>query len=91
MITDFSQVEGNRDVIDLSEVFEDSNTSLEALLDNVAVGGDKITLTENDDNTSTLVNVTKGDKSVTIELEGVTGLSELDVQQLSNIIIIHDT
>ncbi|ASI91682.1 VCBS domain-containing protein [Vibrio mediterranei] len=91
VITDFSQVEGNRDVIDLSEVFEDSNTSLEALLDNVAVGGDKITLTENDDNTSTLVNVTKGDKSVTIELEGVTGLSELDVQQLSNIIIIHDT
>ncbi|MCG9789708.1 VCBS domain-containing protein [Vibrio mediterranei] len=91
VITDFSQVEGNRDVIDLSEVFEDSNTSLEALLDNVAVDGDKITLTENDDNTSTLVNVTKGDKSVTIELEGVTGLSELDVQQLSNIIIIHDT
>ncbi|MGR5440868.1 VCBS domain-containing protein, partial [Vibrio mediterranei] len=91
VITDFSQMEGNRDVIDLSEVFEDSNTSLEALLDNVAVGGDKITLTENGDNTSTLVNVTKGDKSVTIELEGVTGLSELDVQQLSNIIIIHDT
>ncbi|MFC5080453.1 Calx-beta domain protein [Vibrio thalassae] len=88
VITDFSQVEGNRDVIDLSEVFEGSNTSLEDLLKNVAGGGDKITLTENDDNTSTLVNITKGEKNVTIELEGVTGIYNWDAVKLNQIIVL---
>lgn len=85
VITDFSQVDGNRDVLDFSDLFGGTDETLEDLL------GDKITLSEDADNSSTLVSVSKGDKSVTIELEGVTGLSVMDAEQLSNIIIIHDT
>jgi hypothetical protein len=86
VVTDFSQVDGNRDILDLSDVFEGNGETLDDLLNN-----NNITVTNTADETGTLVNVNKDGKSVTIELEGVTGLSVMDAEQLSNIIIIHDT
>ncbi|MCL9777310.1 tandem-95 repeat protein [Vibrio sp. S4B1] len=81
VITDFSQDDGNRDVIDFIDLFDDDDT-LQSLLDN-----NTIAVTEEDGNT--LINIDKGNgKTVTIELEGVTGV---DNSILSNIVIIHDT
>ena len=81
VITDFSQEAGNRDVIDFVDLFDDDDT-LQSLLDN-----NTIAVTEEDGNT--LINIDKGNgKTVTIELEGVTGV---DNSILSNIVIIHDS
>jgi Ca2+-binding RTX toxin-like protein len=86
VVTDFSQVDGNRDILDLTDVFEGSGETLDDLLEN-----NNITVTNTADETGTLVNINKDGKSVTIELEGVTGLSVMDAEQLSSIIIIHDS
>jgi hypothetical protein len=86
VVTDFSQVDGNRDILDLTDVFEGSGETLDDLLDN-----NNITVTNTADETGTLVNINKDGKSVTIELEGVTGISSLSVPELSQIIIVHDT
>jgi Ca2+-binding RTX toxin-like protein len=86
VVTDFSQVDGNRDILDLTDVFEGSDETLDDLLDN-----NNITVTNTADETGTLVNINKDGKSVTIELEGVTGISSLSVPELSQIIIVHDT
>ncbi|WP_418642683.1 Ig-like domain-containing protein [Vibrio chaetopteri] len=86
VVTDFSQVDGNRDILDLTDVFEGSGETLDDLLDN-----NNITVTNTADETGTLVNINKDGKSVTIELEGVTGISSLSVPELSQIIIVLDT
>lgn len=48
VVTDFSQVDGNRDILDLTDVFEGSGETLETLLD--SLGDDNITVTDTDDN-----------------------------------------
>ncbi|MBY6195791.1 Calx-beta domain-containing protein [Vibrio hangzhouensis] len=81
VITDFSQQAGNSDVIDFSDLFDETDT-LENLLDS-----NIIDVSEQDGNT--YINVDKGEgRTVTIELEGVTGVTN-DV--LNSIIVIHDT
>nr|WP_277948700.1 tandem-95 repeat protein [Vibrio sp. 10N.286.49.B1] len=81
VITDFSQQDGNRDVIDFIDLFEADDT-LQGLLDS-----NIIEVTEEGGNT--FINVDKGEgKTVTIELEGVTGV---DNSILNNIVIIHDS
>ncbi len=81
VITDFSRENGNNDVIDLKDLFEETDSLDDLLADN--------TIVVSEDNGSTLINVDKGNgKSVTIELEGVVGV---DNNVLSNILIIQDS
>ncbi|MGR5220585.1 VCBS domain-containing protein [Vibrio parahaemolyticus] len=79
VITDFRQ-QGDLDVIDLRELFDESD-SLQQLLDN-----HEIEVTEKHGNTQ--VGIEKDGKSVTIELEGVTGV---DHSLLNQILLIHDS
>ncbi|WP_326492009.1 VCBS domain-containing protein [Vibrio maritimus] len=81
VITDFSRENGNNDVIDLKDLFEETDSLDDLLADN--------TIVVSEDNGSTLINVDKGNgKSVTIELEGVVGV---DNNMLNNILIIQDS
>ncbi|WP_394149711.1 VCBS domain-containing protein [Vibrio maritimus] len=81
VITDFSRENGNNDVIDLKDLFEETDSLDDLLADN--------TIVVSEDNGSTLINVDKGNgKSVIIELEGVVGV---DNNMLNNILIIQDS
>ncbi|MGR5177210.1 Calx-beta domain-containing protein [Vibrio mediterranei] len=81
VITDFSQQAGNSDLIDFSDLFDETDT-LENLLDSNIID-------VSEQNGNTYINVDKGEgRTVTIELEGVTGVTN-DV--LNSIIVIHDT
>ncbi|SEG66664.1 VCBS domain-containing protein [Vibrio hangzhouensis] len=79
VITDFRQQE-DFDVIDLRDLFDESD-SVQQLLDN-----NEIEVTEKRGNTQ--IDIEKDGKSVTIELEGVTGV---DHSLLNQILLIHDS
>ncbi len=77
IIKDFSQENGNDDVIDLSDLFDDDDTLADLLASEV------IHTEELDGNT--VISIDKGnDKTVSIELEGVVGVD------LNTILIINE-
>ncbi len=77
IIKDFSQENGNDDVIDLSELFDDDDTLADLLASDV--------IQSEELNGNTVISIDKGnDKTVSIELEGVVGVD------LNTILIINE-
>ncbi|WP_234497631.1 Calx-beta domain-containing protein [Vibrio maritimus] len=77
VIKDFSQENGNDDVIDLSDLFDDDDTLADLLASDV--------IQSEELNGNTVISIDKGnDKTVSIELEGVVGVD------LNTILIINE-